>query len=168
MYGKMQASGLTEFIPFICTSAVWGQILFPVTARGDRCGAWLLLAPHPHPPPPPQQPPWGKGWRHLLDFRHCVLFWEPSFTLLLLLLLLCFSHVWCPIDSSLPGSPIPGILQARALEWVAMSFSTLGDQRLLIAVTFFILPTYMAGNISFQKTKFLALRYVDSECHLPY
>ena len=28
-----------------------------------------------------------------------------------------------PIDSSLPGSPIPGILQARTLEWVAISFS---------------------------------------------
>ena len=28
-----------------------------------------------------------------------------------------------PIDSSSPGSPIPGILQARTLEWVAISFS---------------------------------------------
>jgi len=28
-----------------------------------------------------------------------------------------------PIDSSLPGSPIPGILQARTLEWVAIAFS---------------------------------------------
>ena len=28
-----------------------------------------------------------------------------------------------PIDSSPPGSPIPGILQARTLEWVAVSFS---------------------------------------------
>ena len=28
-----------------------------------------------------------------------------------------------PIDSSPPGSPIPGILQARILEWVAISFS---------------------------------------------
>ena len=27
-----------------------------------------------------------------------------------------------PIDGSLPGSPIPGILQARTLEWVAISF----------------------------------------------
>ena len=27
-----------------------------------------------------------------------------------------------PIDSSLPGSPVPGILQARTLEWVAISF----------------------------------------------
>ena len=28
-----------------------------------------------------------------------------------------------PIDSSPPGSPVPGILQARTLEWVASSFS---------------------------------------------
>ena len=28
-----------------------------------------------------------------------------------------------PIDGSLPGSPVPGILQARVLEWVAISFS---------------------------------------------
>ena len=28
-----------------------------------------------------------------------------------------------PIDGSPPGSPIPGILQARTLEWVAMDFS---------------------------------------------
>ena len=28
-----------------------------------------------------------------------------------------------PMDSSPPGSPIPGILQARTLEWVAISFS---------------------------------------------
>ena len=35
---------------------------------------------------------------------------------------------WCltlcdPIDSSPPGSSVPGILQARILEWVANSFS---------------------------------------------
>ena len=35
---------------------------------------------------------------------------------------------WCPtlydpIDGSPPGSPIPGILQARTLEWVDISFS---------------------------------------------
>ena len=44
---------------------------------------------------------------------------------LLLLLLSRFSRVrLChPIDSSPPGSPAPGILQARTLEWVAISFS---------------------------------------------
>ena len=36
-----------------------------------------------------------------------------------------FSCVWLcdPIDSRPPGSPVPGILQARTLEWVAISFS---------------------------------------------
>ena len=29
-----------------------------------------------------------------------------------------------PIDGSPPGSPDPGILQARTLEWVAISFSS--------------------------------------------
>ena len=46
--------------------------------------------------------------------------------LLLLLLLSRFSRVrLCvtPIDGSPPGSPVPGILQARTLEWVAISFS---------------------------------------------
>ena len=36
---------------------------------------------------------------------------------------------WCPtlcdpIDGSPPGSPVPGILQAGTLEWVAISFSS--------------------------------------------
>ena len=31
--------------------------------------------------------------------------------------------LWDPIDGSPPGCPIPGILQARTLEWVAISFS---------------------------------------------
>ena len=30
-----------------------------------------------------------------------------------------------PIDGSPPGSPVPGIFQARTLEWVAISFSNL-------------------------------------------
>ena len=29
-----------------------------------------------------------------------------------------------PIDGSPPGSPIPGVLQARTLEWAAISFSS--------------------------------------------
>ena len=30
-----------------------------------------------------------------------------------------------PIDGSPPGSPVPGILQARGLEWSAITFSNL-------------------------------------------
>ena len=46
---------------------------------------------------------------------------------LLLLLLSCFSRVWLcetPIDGSPPGSSVSAILQARTLEWVAISFSS--------------------------------------------
>ena len=48
--------------------------------------------------------------------------------MLLLLLLLLLSHFSCltlcnPIDGSSPGSPELGILQARTMEWVAISFS---------------------------------------------
>ena len=31
--------------------------------------------------------------------------------------------LWDPIDGNPRGSPVPGILQARTLEWVAISFS---------------------------------------------
>ena len=58
------------------------------------------------------------GKSYLLPFNY----------LLLLLLLFANSLQSCPtlcdpIDGSPPGFPIPGILQARTLEWVAISFS---------------------------------------------
>ena len=47
-----------------------------------------------------------------------------SFMLLLLLLSLQSCPTLCdPIDGSPPCSPVPGILQARTPEWVAISFS---------------------------------------------
>ena len=70
---------------------------------GDTCVS--VLFPHIIPP-------------HL---PHCVRNVCVSFTALqggLLCPTLCD-----PIDGSPPGSPIPGILQARILEWVAISFS---------------------------------------------
>jgi len=44
---------------------------------------------------------------------------------IVMLLLSRFSHVRLCVtpDGSPPGSPVPGILQARTLEWVAISFS---------------------------------------------
>ena len=37
-----------------------------------------------------------------------------------------------PIDGSPPGSTVPGILQARTLEWVAISFSKFQQYRILL------------------------------------
>ena len=42
-----------------------------------------------------------------------------------------------PIDSSPPGSPVPGILQARTLEWVAISFSNVEREEQQNLVVFF-------------------------------
>ena len=36
--------------------------------------------------------------------------------------------LWDPMDCSLPGSSVPGILQAGILEWVAISFSRRSSQ----------------------------------------
>ena len=63
---------------------------------------------------------------HLSDFFHASLIVNLEiYGLLLLLLSLQSCPTLCdPIDGSPPGSPIPGILQARTLEWVAISFSS--------------------------------------------
>ena len=47
MYGKMQKSGLTEIIPFICISAIWGQypaFLHPEVFRAHVESGCRLMA----------------------------------------------------------------------------------------------------------------------------
>ena len=43
-----------------------------------------------------------------------------------------------PIDGSPPGSSVPGILQARILEWVAISFSILLLEGMLISIKYLL------------------------------
>ena len=67
-------------------------------------------------------------WIQVMSHTHTHTHTHNGELLLLLLLLSRFSRVWLwdlcdPIDGSPPGSPILGILQARTLEWVAISFS---------------------------------------------
>ena len=62
------------------------------------------------------------------EIKRCLLFGRKAMTNLLLLLLLLLLLQSCPtlcdpIDGSPPGSFVPGILQARTLEWAAISFS---------------------------------------------
>ena len=58
------------------------------------------------------------GWQPGGNLLKTVFFVHSCSTYLLLSLTLCD-----PRDSSPPGSPVPGIVQARTLEWVAISFS---------------------------------------------
>ena len=67
------------------------------------------------------------GFReHAVCFSYLLCAAQAYFSPLLPLLLLSLQScpTLCnPIDGSPPGSPVPGILQARILEWVAISFS---------------------------------------------
>ena len=51
-----------------------------------------------------------------------------------------------PKDGSPPGSPVPGILQARTLEWVAISFSILTSVSMIISRSIHVAAS---GMISF-------------------
>ena len=62
-------------------------------------------------------------WTHLLDLR-CQASAAKS-------LQLC-PTLCSPIDGSPPGSPVPGILQARTLEWVAIYFSKIPGSNLFL------------------------------------
>ena len=71
----------------------------------------------------------------LLTFRCLFLISQLSYDMLLLLLLLLSHLQSCPtlcdpVDGSPAGSLVPGILQARILEWVAISFSNLMTQQM--------------------------------------
>ena len=67
-------------------------------------------------------------WKAVWSFLKKLQLDPPYHPAFLLLLLSHFSRVRLCVapDGSPPGSPIPGILQARILEWVAVSFSN-GD-----------------------------------------
>ena len=58
-----------------------------------------------------------------LSWRRCIRSVPFTFSAAAAKLLQSCPTLCDPIDSSLPGSSVPGILQARTLEWVAISFS---------------------------------------------
>ena len=59
-----------------------------------------------------------RDWTHVSCTGRQILYWHCYAKSLQSCPTLCD-----PIDGSPPGSPVPGILQARTLEWVAISFS---------------------------------------------
>ena len=64
------------------------------------------------------------NWCNIVKFYVYNIIIQLMYTMLLLLLSRFSGVRLCDhIDSSPPGSPVPGILQARTLEWVAISFS---------------------------------------------
>ena len=55
-----------------------------------------------------------------------------------------------PIDSSPPGSPVPGILQARTLEWVAISLSNAGKWKVKVKSLSCVRPSATPWTVAYQ------------------
>ena len=55
-----------------------------------------------------------------------------------------------PIDGSPPGSPVPGILQARTLEWVAISFSNAWKWKVKVKSLSRVRPFATLGTAAYQ------------------
>ena len=55
-----------------------------------------------------------------------------------------------PIDGSPPGSPVPGILQARTLEWVAISFSSAWKWKVKVKLLSHVRPSATPWTAAFQ------------------
>ena len=55
-----------------------------------------------------------------------------------------------PIGGSPPGSPVPGILQARTQEWVAISFSNAGKWKVKVKALSRVRPSATPWTAAFQ------------------
>ena len=55
-----------------------------------------------------------------------------------------------PIDGSPPGSPVPGILQARTLEWVVISFSNAGKWKVKVKTLSCVWPSATPWTTAYQ------------------
>ena len=93
---------------------LWKLLPFSMIQR--MLAIWSMV------PLPFLKPAWTSGSSR---FTYC---WSLAWIILLVCAAAAKSLQSCltlgnPIDSSPPGSPVPGILQARVLEWVATAFS---------------------------------------------
>ena len=71
-----------------------------------------------------------------------------------------------PIDSSPPGSPVPEILQARTLEWVAISFSSAWKWKVRVKLLSRVWPSATPWTAAYQGP--LSMRFFQARvqgCH---
>ena len=93
-------------------------------------------------------------------FLQCELSDNQRDMLLLLLSLQSCLTLWDPIDGSPSGSPIPGVLQAKTLEWVAISFSNAGKWKVKVKswATIKWFPTFTALRRPFSAMNSLMIQ----------
>ena len=99
------------------------------------------------------------GKTSLLKHHFVLLVYFHSLNTLMLLLLLKSLQL-CPtlcdpIDGSPPGSAVPGILQARTLEWVAMSFSNAWKWKVKVKSLSCVRPSVTPWTAAYQAPLFM-------------
>ena len=75
--------------------------------------------------------------------------------------------LWDPIDCSPPGFSIPGILQARTLEWVAISFSKACKWKVKVKSLSCVLPSATPWTAAYQASPFMGFSRQEYWSGLP-
>ena len=99
-------------------------------------------------------PSWLSGWwRSFLyssSVYSCYLFLISSASVAAAKSLQLCPTLCDPIDGSPPGSPIPGIFQARTLEWVAISFSNVWKWKVKVKSLSSVWPSGTPWTAAYQ------------------
>ena len=72
-----------------------------------------------------------------------------------------------PIDGSPPGSPVPGILQARTLEWVAISFSNAWKWKVKVKLLSCVWPSVTPWTAAYQAPPSIGFSRIEYRSGLP-
>ena len=72
-----------------------------------------------------------------------------------------------PIDGSPSGSPVPGILQARTLEWVAISFSNAWKWKVKVKLLSRVRPSATPWTAAFQAPPSMGFSRQEYWCGVP-
>ena len=93
-----------------------------------------------------------KGWEFWIFKRFKLINNAEILKYIAAKLLSHFSRVWLcdPIDGNPLGSPVPGILQARTLEWVAISFFNAGKWKVKVKSLSRAWPSATPWTAAFQ------------------
>ena len=73
-----------------------------------------------------------------------------------------------PIDGSPSGSPVPGILQARTLEWVAISFSNAWKWKVKVKLLSRVRPSATPYTAAFQAPRSMGFSRQEYWSGVPY
>ena len=181
MCGKMQASGLTGFIPSICSSAIWGQPCFPVHLMERQMAASCipqLLSNHHGGWQHPQNQSFGSPRLHLEARNHwwlwCFLFIDMARNIFISQtsgrkLILCLSwDITSPVFNLFLGTRVGCEFQRGKLaggrEWIQLSLSWINFHRPIKNVTWH--NYFFLFHLSFPRLLHLFIPQADTDSSL--